>query len=102
MANELSFLLDFMKQNHKAGQLGPFTVELIKTLWDVYKLPALTTEFPISIIDADFGVLGSVIIRDVESYDEELVFKYEEGNYDYVSIRECRDRRILWTDFSNE
>lgn len=104
MKNDLQELAAFMFENAQVGQMNTGIASQIEALWNEYKLNTLLHDFPISIIDADFGVLGSLIIRDVKSVDpckQDLVLEYKPGNYDFVSITESRDRRILWTDFSD-
>lgn len=94
----LLFLYDFVQENKKAGKLTKETSDQIEALWNKYKLPIV--ESGTSIIEADFGVLGSLVIRDVESTEFDRPLKYESGSYDYVSIVAPTTRRILWTDYS--
>lgn len=100
--NDIINLANFINENHKAGQLSQETIKQIEALWNRYKVPALTKDYPVSIIEADFGVLGSIVIRGVKSYDRDVTFKYDSGNYNFISIKSSYDRRILWTDYSDE
>jgi hypothetical protein len=89
-------LLNFMTEQENAGGLDESKSNLIKDLWNKYKENEISENC--TIIEADFGRLGSMIIRKLKSF-EPTNFKYEGGGYDYVSVK-CDTRRILWTDYS--
>lgn len=91
-------LLKFVAENHKAGRLSKKLSDNILALWNEYKLTEITSGC--SIIESDFGTLGSVVIRQVDSVDKAQSLKYESGSYDYVSIVAKPTQYILWTDFS--
>jgi len=94
------FLRNFISENKKSGGLDTETVQKIQDLWNDYKLPKSCENT--SIITADFGSLGSVIIRKIKEYEKEYTFKYEErGECDYISVVYVNTTRILWTDYEN-
>ncbi len=93
---------NFMTQNKKSGQLIKETSDEIQSLWNKYKLSNVAPGT--SIIEADFGTLGSLVIRDVESLqfeDDNYPLQYKSGSYDYVSIVSSSTRKILWTDYED-
>ncbi|GAB2539722.1 hypothetical protein [Rufibacter soli] len=92
-------LLNFIQENRIAGGLTTETAIKIEQLWNKYKLPKL--EQGCSIISADFGVLGSLSIRRLTGFDEAVEFKYESGNYDYVSVKANQTTIFLWTDYKD-
>lgn len=94
----MDFLTNFLKENKLSGGLAVDSANAIKNLVDRYKLPSI--ENGTSLITADFGNLGSINIRDVDTF-EPKDFKYESGDYDYVSIVSKGETFILWTDYSN-
>jgi hypothetical protein len=94
----LLFLHDFITENKKAGKLTKEQSDKVESLWNKYKLS--TVEPGTSIIQADFGTLGSLVIREVESTTFDKPLKYESGSHDYVSIIAPTTKRILWTDYS--
>lgn len=96
---ELLFLHDFINENKKAGKLSKQQSEEIERIWNNYKSLKVSSGY--SIIDADFGTLGSLVIREVESSDFDNDLKYKSGSYDYVSIVTKNTKRILWTDYSD-
>lgn len=98
MLESLLMIHDFMTENKKAGKLTKEQSDEVERLWDKYKLP--NVEPGNSIISADFGTLGSLVIREVESTTFDKALKYEGGSYDYVSIVATTTKRILWTDYS--
>lgn len=96
---DLLFLVDFMKENRDGGQLSHEDAKTIEVLYDEYKLPVV--DDTCSIISGDFGILGSVVIREVvKTEDKEIKLKYKPNSYDYISIK-CKTKRILWTDYKN-
>ena len=98
MLESLLMINDFVTENKKAGKLPKEKSDEIERLWDKYKLAKV--EPGTSIIEADFGILGSLVIREVESTTFDKQLKYEGGSYDYVSIVAPTTKRILWTDYS--
>lgn len=98
LLESLLMIQDFVSENKKAGRLSKEQSDEIERLWNRYKLP--TVESGTSIIEADFGTLGSLVIREVESTTFDKPLKYEGGSYDYVSIVAPTTKRILWTDYS--
>lgn len=90
-------LLKFMEEQAKAGGLDKEISNRVKSLWNEYK--EINIKEDCSILCADFGALGSIIIRDIISCEPEKL-KYESGEYDYISI-ECNTKRLLWTDYSD-
>lgn len=99
MHNKLADLMQFFNDASISGGLDPFTAAQIKALWDEYKLPTIQADC--SILTVKMGVLGSVVIRRVESFDTPVNFKYEPGEYDFVCITSDQVRKILWTDYSS-
>jgi len=94
--NNFMELGNFIHENKMAGGLSKEKADEVKVLWDTYKLTEITNDC--TIIEADFGRLGSLIIRDIIETDKEQTLKYESGSYDFISIR-CKQRNILWTDY---
>lgn len=90
-------LTNFIEENKKSGGSTSKISKQVKQLWNEYKLPSLQKDC--SIICAEFGNLGSLVIRRVKSFDDNKAFKYESGNYDYISIISDQEERILWTDY---
>lgn len=96
----LIFLADFIKQQSLAGNLSKEVVIEVEKLWNKYKQSNVNTDC--SIISADFGMLGSLIIRTVDKLrDDETKLNYKSGDYDFISIVSNSTRRILWTDYSS-
>lgn len=96
------FLSNFVNENKKSGGLSKDISDKIEQLWNKYKLTTIDTNC--AIITADFGFLGSLVIRTVKSVEESANFtlKYQSGSYDYVTILSDNTRKLLWTDFSSE
>lgn len=92
-------LLNFITENKKAGGLSKEISNNVEALWNKYKIEKL--EDNCSIISADFGQLGSLEIKEIESFDEQVVFKYKSGSYDYVSVKVKTTENILWTDYKD-
>lgn len=97
--SDLLFLANFIEENTKSGGLSKDISNQIEILWNEYKLPVVINDC--SIICADFGNLGSLVIRHVKSVEEEKELKYESGSYDYIHIQSDSTRRILWTDYKD-
>lgn len=98
--DDLLYLRNIISENKKVGGLDVETVQNIQDLWNEYKL-AKSCENT-SIITADFGCLGSVVIRKIKEYEKEYTFKYEGGGeYDLISVIHENTTRILWTDYKN-
>lgn len=97
--NAAAELGTFMLQNKLAGGLPVEISDHVKALWNEYKQPKLADNC--AIISADFGSLGSLVIRYIATCGEDTL-KYEPGSYDYISIRSRGTKRILWTDYANE
>lgn len=95
----MDFLVNFMKEQMSIGGISKNVSDEVEALWNEYKLPQLENDC--SIISADFGNLGSLVIRRIASFDKAEPFKYEGGSYDYVSVKSDLTTRILWTDYSN-
>lgn len=95
----MDFLANFMKEQTKAGGISKEISDLVEALWNDYKLPSLQKDC--SIIDAEFGMLGSLVIKNIEVVEKDLEFKYEPRNYDYVDVVTSKTRNILWTDYEN-
>ncbi len=93
-------LIDFVIENKNAGGLNKLVVDQVKELWNKYKLTQLASDC--SIIEGDFGRLGSLITREIKSIDGDISLKYESGSYDYVSIVSKNATYLLWTDYSPE
>jgi len=87
----------FIRENKKSGGLSIEISNQVEKLWNEYKLEK--TEENCSIISADFGRLGSLNIKEIASFEEEKVFKYESGSYDYISTKTKSTTNILWTDY---
>jgi hypothetical protein len=94
---EALFLADFINENMKSGKLTSETNEQVESLWNQYKLSEVKEGR--TIINADFGVLGSLVLRKIINADKEYKLEYKSGSYDYISVK-CSTRRILWTDYS--
>ncbi len=92
-------LLDFISENTKVGGLPKDISDKVEVLWNRYKLDNL--EDGCSIISADFGRLGSLNIKEIESFETPIKFKYESGSYDFISVVSKSDHDILWTDYQN-
>lgn len=97
---DLLFLHDFVTEHKKAGKLSAETSAEVEKLWNEYKQP--TVENDCAIISADFGVLGSLVIRYISFTADHNQLKYEGGSYDYISVKTDQTKRILWTDYKNE
>jgi len=97
---DFKFLADFMDEQRKTGKLNKKTSGLIETLWNEYKVGELKENH--SIIEGDFGCLGSIIMRKIAEIKEPCIFAYKDGSYDYIDISSSSIRKILWTDFSDE
>jgi len=97
--NKMEFLANFIRENKSIGGISIEISDKVKELWNEYKLPKLQNKC--SIINADFGNLGSIVIRDIASFETETTFKYESGSYDYISIKSDCTTKILWTDYSD-
>lgn len=93
------FLLNFISDNAKAGKLSKNTAEKIRDLWNEYRLSRLENDC--AVISADFGELGSLVIRSIDTVLLPEKLKYESGSYDYVDMRTEQTTRILWTDYKN-
>jgi hypothetical protein len=93
----MDFLINFISENKKSGGLSKGVADKVKDLWNEYKLSDL--QDGCSIISADFGSLGSLVIRDIESFDRPAKLKYKDGDYDYVSVISPCITKILWTDY---
>lgn len=91
-------LLNFIEENKKAGGLVDQQRDLLSELVDKYKKQPEKGD---SIITADFGLLGSVIVRNITEIEEDSILKYEPGSYDYISIQYSKIRKILWTDYND-
>lgn len=87
----------FLADNNASAGIMESVSKRVEALWNEYKLPSLVEGC--SIISADFGLLGSLVIREIDSFDENVSFKYERGNYDYISVITKSGRYILWTDY---
>lgn len=96
---DLFFLQNFISENTSAGGLTLEISDEIEKLWNEYKLA--TIENDCAIISADFGRLGSLVIRYIASIDEDKELKYKSGSYDYISVKTEQTKRILWTDYKN-
>ena len=92
-------LLTFVEENHKQGGLSKDVADQVEKLWNEYKEATLNTDC--KVITAEFGTLGSIVIRDVSAVDENVAFKYESGSYDYISILTTEIADILWTDYKD-
>ena len=90
---------NFIRENKKSGGLSIEISNQVEKLWKEYKLDK--TEENCSVISADFGRLGSLSIKEIASFEEEKVFKYESGSYDYISTKTKSTTDILWTDYQN-
>ena len=90
---------NFIRENKKSGGLSIEISNQVEKLWKEYKLDK--TEENCSVISADFGRLGSLNIKEIASFEEEKVFKYESGSYDYISTKTKSTTDILWTDYQN-
>lgn len=95
----MNFLINFMTEHMSMGGISKNISDEVETLWNEYKLPQL--EDNCSIINADFGNLGSLVIRKITSYENPQLFSYKSGNYDYVSVLADKIECILWTDYKN-
>lgn len=94
------FLANFVKEHKAGGKMTKETADQIEALWNKYKLP--TVDGTCAIITADFGNLGSIVIREVKSVERPIEqLEYKSGNYDYISIVADKTARILWTDYKN-
>jgi hypothetical protein len=91
-------LLDFISENKKVGGLSKDISDKVESLWNKYKLDTL--QDGCSIITAEFGKLGSLEIKEVESFEKPITFKYESGS-DFISITSKSSQNILWTDYRN-
>lgn len=89
----------FIRENKKSGGLSIEISNQVEKLLNEYKLEK--TEENCSVISADFGRLGSLNIKEIASFEEEKVFKYESGSYDYISTKTKSTTDILWTDYQN-
>ena len=90
---------NIMRDFIKSGNLTKDMAAEVESLVDKYRLPKLETGT--SIIHADFGKLGSLVIRDVVGVDDPIEFKYVPREYDYISIESDCTTRILWTDYQD-
>jgi len=61
--DDFIFFRNFISENKKVGGLDVETMQKIQDLWNEYKLPKSCENT--CIITADFGSLGSVIIRKI-------------------------------------
>lgn len=96
----LLFLANFVKEHKAGGKMTKETAVQIEELWNKYKLS--TVDNTCAIINADFGYLGSIVIREVKSVERPIEkLKYEPGSYDYISIVADKTTRTLWTDYQN-
>lgn len=96
----MDFIESILNEFKLNGGLDERVSEEVKLLWDEYKL--LESEEGCSIISAEIGYLGSLVIRRVLSFEDGVqLFKYERGGYDYVHIMADSTTRILWTDYSD-
>lgn len=95
---DLLELQNFVQENKQAGGLDKSKSDQLETLWNAYKLAEI--EEDCSIICADFGTLGSIEIRDIDTFEPKK-FKYESGSYDYVSVKTNCETVILWADYKN-
>ncbi len=93
----MDFLGNFIQENKAAGGISNDTSIKVNELWNEYKLSKLQNNC--SIITADFGTLGSIVIRDIVSFETETTFKYKSGSYEYISIKSECTTKILWTDY---
>ena len=92
-------ILEFTKEMLAVGELSIERSKEIESLWKEYALPDLALSC--SILTADFGQLGSIVVRKVVSFDRPTQFKYKRGDYDYVCIISDCIKRILWTDYED-
>lgn len=92
-------LLNFISENKKVDGLSKDISNKVEALWNKYKLEKL--EDGCSIISADFGQLGSLEIKEVESFENPIIFKYESGPYDFISVKSKSIQNILWTDYKD-
>lgn len=105
MKEETNFLKDllslhnFVTEHKEAGKLSVETSNEVEKLWNEYKQSTVETDC--AIISADFGMLGSLVIRYIASIDDPKKLKYESGSYDYVSVKTDKTKRILWTDYKD-
>lgn len=98
--DETNFMVNFLFDQIKTGEIDQNFADAVKELWDKYKLPNVDSNC--AIITAEFGKLGSLVVRNVKSIDEPISsLKYERGSYDYVSIISDVKRTILWTDYDS-
>lgn len=97
--NSVSETLNLLSFINELSSTGKIPIEIsneIEKLWNEYKLNKVSEEC--TVITADFGYLGSLVLRDIVELQENYSLKYLPGEYDYISVR-CLTRRILWTDF---
>lgn len=92
-------LLKFVMENKQSGGINIEVSHLVEQLWNEYKL--FKPSGDCSIISADFGRLGSLEIKEVSDFHKTIEFKYEPGNYDYISVKTKSTTNILWTDYQN-
>lgn len=95
----MDFMTSFIKDNTVSSGVFPENAALIQKLVEKYKLPNLQRDC--STITADFGSLGSVVVRNVVCFEKQDDLKYERGNYDYISVGYDKCNYILWTDYEN-
>lgn len=96
---DLMFLHNFVSENKKAGKLSIETSMRVEELWNEYKLHELTSDC--AVISADFGFLGSLVIRYISHAEKHESLRYESGSYDFVHVKTDQTKRILWTDYQN-
>lgn len=92
---DMKSLANFIQENKEAGKLPKVIADKIEELVKEYRLN--TVDKGTTIITADFGILGSVVLREVIETEENYHLEYKERSQ-FLSIN-CKTRRILWTDF---
>lgn len=93
------FMSRFILDNNSSAGITPEKYEEIKKVVDKYKVDHISDGT--SIIDGDFGILGSIVVRQLQevNLDEPVMIKFEEGMF--VSITTSQVRKVLWTDYKN-
>jgi hypothetical protein len=95
---DMTLLANFIQENKEAGKLPKETADKIEELVKKYRLN--TVDKGTTIITADFGILGSIILREVIESEENYYLDYSKERSGYLSI-DCKTRCILWTDFQD-